>query len=171
MAENKYSFKVGDRVRGKNTELVAVVVKILDAGYLMVHEEEFDMDLNILCSEVVLDQLNPLEIKNSSPIKTDKRHAPIKVTQIRIDLHYEKLPARFKSANSSPLEAQLDYLKERLAVALRESHKVITLIHGKGAGTLHKACLNLLKTYPQCRDLKVLKVALEPPHGIEIVLK
>lgn len=171
MSDDKHEIVVGNRIRGKNSELVAVVVKVLDAGYLMVHEEEFDMDLNIHHSEVVIDALNPVDFFRIGPAKKSDQAAKKSPTSMRVDLHLEKIPDRLKGPHIPALESQQYYLKERLATALREGVSQITIIHGKGSGILHKKCLALLKSYPQCRQVKILKVALEAAHGIEVSLK
>jgi len=98
MANEKHGIVVGNRIRGKNSELVGVVVKVLDAGYLMVHEEEFDMDLNIHHSEVVVDELNPIDFIRISPKKEMDQYSKKKSKSLRIDLHLEKIPDRLKGS-------------------------------------------------------------------------
>jgi len=171
MSDDKHRIVAGNRVRGKNSALVGTVVKVLDAGYLMIHEDEFDMDLNLHHSEVVVDALNPMDLKTFMPKKEVDRSESKRTQNLRIDLHLEKIPARFKGPHIPALESQKQYLQERLSMALREGISQLTIIHGKGAGTLHKTCLSLINGYPQCRQIKVLKVALESAHGIEVSFK
>jgi|GEM_PF-2093044 len=171
MADDKHQISEGDRVRGKNSELVGIVVKVLDAGYLMVHEEEFDMDLNVHQSEVVFDELNPIDFYRVVPKKDKGAPSAKRPQELRIDLHLEKIPTRLKGPQIPALESQLQYLQERMAQALQQGCSQLIIIHGKGSGILHQRCMRQLKSYPQCRELKILKVALEAPHGINVRLK
>ncbi|HCS20869.1 MAG TPA: hypothetical protein DIW47_09990 [Bacteroidetes bacterium] len=184
MADEKHSFEVGDEVRGKNTELIGVVLKVLDAGYLMIRESEFDMEMNVHSSELVKTTLNPLSLKKTGkPKETKSGGAGLRPERgsgrgkkglgaaLRIDLHWEKLPKHNRHAYSTPSEAQIAWCGEQLARALREGIKEVTIIHGKGSGALHKKVMSLLKTYPQIKEMEILKVALEEAHGVRVRLQ
>ncbi|MHB1277668.1 MAG: Smr/MutS family protein [Bacteroidia bacterium] len=189
MADEKHSFEVGDEVRGKNSQLIGVILKILDAGYLMIRESEFDMEMNVHSSEVVKTTLSPLGLKKTGiPKDTDKTGsggAGLRPERgsgrgsgkkglgaaLRVDLHWEKLPKRNRNAYSSPIEAQIAWCREQLARGLREGVKEVTIIHGKGSGALHKRVMALLKTYAQIKEVEVLKAALEDAHGVKVRLR
>lgn len=182
MADEKHSFEVGDEVRGKNTELIGVILKVLDAGYLMIRESEFDMEMNVHSSEVVLTTLSPLSLKKTGiPKDTKSEGAGLrpdrgsgksgKGAALRVDLHWEKLPKHNRHAYPTPIEAQIAWCREQLAKALQQGVREVTIIHGKGSGALHKKVMALLKTYPQIREMEVLKVALEEAHGVKVRLR
>lgn len=177
MADEKHSFEVGDEVRGKNSQLIGVVLKILDAGYLMIRESEFDMEMNVHASEVIKTTMDPLSIKHSpksrkqSPLNLNLNLNLKKAAALRVDLHWEKLPKHNKNAYAAPIEAQIAWCREQLAKALREGIKEVTIIHGKGSGALHKRVMALLKTYPQIKEVEVIKAALEEAHGVKVRLR
>lgn len=180
MADGAHFFEVGDEVRGKNTELIGVVLKVLDEGWLMIRECEFDMEMNVHSSEVVRTTLSPLSLKKTGIPKDTAKSGGArergsersgKGAALRIDLHWEKLPKHNKNAYPTPAEAQIAWCGEQLARALREGVKEVTIIHGKGSGALHKKVMALLKTYPQIKAIEVLKVALEEAHGVIVRLR
>lgn len=177
MADGAHSFEVGDEVRGKNTELIGVVLKVLDAGYLMIRESEFDMEMNVHSSEVIKTTMDPLSIKNSpksrnqSPLNLNLNLNLKKGAALRIDLHWEKLPKHNQHAYPTPSEAQIAWCQEQLAKALQQGVREVTIIHGKGSGALHKKVMTLLKTYPQIKEVEVLKAALEDAHGVRVRLR
>lgn len=168
MTDFKHPFQIGDQVRGKDTELVGVVIKILDAGYLMIRESEYDMDMNVHCSEVVPNQLNPLELRGIPDKYKKEEKAIISSKSKQVDLHWEKLSQRNKQGYATPMEAQLAYFQLHLNKAKHEGVKELTIIHGKGSGTLHKRILALVRNASQVKGIEILKSALEPPHGILI---
>ncbi len=185
MADEKHSFEVGDEVRGKNSQLIGVVLKVLDAGYLMIRESEFDMEMNVHSSELVITTLSPLSLKKTGTPKDKSGGAGLRPERgsgrgngkkglgavLRVDLHWEKLPKHNRNAYSTPSEAQIAWCKEQLAKSLREGVKEVIIIHGKGSGALHKSVMALLKTYPQIKEVEVIKAALEEAHGVKVRLR
>lgn len=169
MDDPKHDYQVGDAIRGKDTELRGRVLKILDAGYLMILETVFDMEMNIHISEIVKDNLNPNLIRSGAAPKEITKPTS-RLQSVRIDLHLEKLPHSYKNMRHA-LEAQLLFLRDKIAIYLNQGLKEITIIHGKGSGTLHQKIKRLLKDYPQIKEIHELKVALDKPHGIQIKMK
>ncbi|MBI1221774.1 MAG: hypothetical protein GC180_04140 [Bacteroidetes bacterium] len=168
MTEPGHDFQIGDPIRAKDSDLKGRVIKILDAGYLMILDLEFDMELNLHHSEIVKDELDPSRIiSHNSPKDSIAKNIP---RSLCVDLHQEKLPSTYR--NTMPvLQGQLDYSQDRLLYCLHSGCKEVLFIHGKGSGALHQRLLNLLKGFPQIQSIEIQKVAFEKPHGIRVLFK
>ncbi|MDX5321163.1 MAG: Smr/MutS family protein [Bacteroidota bacterium] len=167
MKDPAHTFQPGDRICGKDTELKGLVLKVLDEGWLMILETEFDMEMNIHSKEVV-----PVAFDEKTSIRTPPKESPSspgsRIQSIRVDLHWEKIPARFKGSGI-PLQSQLDYSRYMLSDCIQKGIKSCLLIHGKGEGILHQELLRLCKGFSGIKALTPKKVAFEKPHALEIV--
>ncbi len=158
------AFQEGDEVRGKDSTLKAKVLKVLDRGYLMVYELEFGMEMNVHESELVLVQrFDPGIVQKKEVIAKPKRE------RRRIDLHENRLPSNYRY--QPLLQAQCDYAAYQLAKAVQDACVELEIVHGKGQGVLHKRLLQLCKSHPAVKSIKIQKAALELPHAIVISLR
>ena len=164
-----YEFQAGDPVRGKDSELRGVVLKVLDKGWLMVRETEFDMEVNVHSDEVVLSSM-PTD-KLSYPLAPKEEQPSRKVKSQHIDLHLESIPVSIRKRHTHPAEAQLEFLRKCLHTCLQQGCSQLEIIHGKGSGNLHKRILELLRNHAQVRYVEPLKAALEKPHGIRVLFR
>ncbi len=160
------NFRVGDKVSGLESDLRGTVVKILDAGYLMIHVEEYDMEVNLHEDELVKSDMQATKISSPKPKSEDITHHNQMTTTL--DLHLGKNKS---GSQQHPLELQLNKLRSFLSLSVQNRVARITVIHGKGKGRLHQACLQFLRSDKRVKKLEILRAALHEPHGIIVYLR
>lgn len=158
-------FQIGDEVRGKDSLIKGKVLKILDAGYLMILESEFEMEMNIHESEVI--KAEPIQFTTNKVVKDSVK--PKKTGSTRLDLHFEKLPQNYR--NEGVLFGQLSFCDYHLAKAIQSGITSMEIIHGKGSGKLHQEILKRIKSNPGVKSYKIQKAALELPHAILVYFR
>lgn len=142
-------FSVGDKVCCINTSVRGVVVKILDSRHVMLLDDETDMEIDYSIHTLVLEEASYKELTAKAPVnKEEVKNSSAK--SITIDLHTEKLPINYRT--SPPLQGQLDYLDYKLALAISQKVKQLTIIHGKGKGTLRNEAIKRLRQLPQVKS-------------------
>lgn len=141
-------FSVGDKVCCTNTSVRGVIVKILDQRHVMLLDEETDMEIDYSIHTLILVEASHKELTAKTPINKEETKTS-SAKNITIDLHTEKLPKNYRT--SPPLQGQLDYLDYKLALAINQGVKKLTIIHGKGKGTLRNEVIKRLRSLPQVK--------------------
>ncbi|MFX3625804.1 MAG: Smr/MutS family protein [bacterium] len=142
---------MGDKVCCTNTSVKGIVVRLLDSRHVVLLDEETDMEIDYPIHTLTLVEASHKELTNKAP--TDKEE--IKLTPQKntsIDLHTEKLPKSYRT--STPLKGQLEYLDYKLALAISQGAKQLTIIHGKGNGILRNEVTKRLRKMPQIKSFK-----------------
>lgn len=142
-------FSVGDKVCCINTSVRGVIIKILDSRHVMLLDEETDMEIDYSIHTLILVEASHKELTAKAP--TNKEEVKSSSTKnISIDLHTEKLPKNYRT--TPPLHGQLDYLDYKLALAITQKVKQLTIIHGKGTGVLRNEVIKRLRQLPQVKS-------------------
>jgi len=142
-------FNVGDKVCCTNTSVSGVVLKILDNSHVMLLDGETDMEMDYPTHTLILIEASYKELTAKTPTSKEE----IKTTSPKnliIDLHTKKLSENYRSF--PPLQGQLNYLDYKLALAISEKVKQLTIIHGKGNGTLRNEVVKRLRQLPQVKS-------------------
>lgn len=162
-------FQTGDEVCGKDTPFRGRITRVIDYKRVMVWDNEMELEIEMLATSLAPVRFNNLasfpEPPSSKPVSlsTEKKTA-------RIDLHWEKIPSRFRKNATHRLQDQLDYLEYEFFRLRAQGVSRVQIIHGKGSGMLAGKVQAWLNRLPVVKEKKLLKSALEPPHGIEVVL-
>lgn len=144
-------FSVGDKVCCTNTSVRGVILKILDSRHVMLLDEETDMEIDYSIHTLILVQASHADLTAKAP--TSKEVVKISPAKnLSIDLHTEKLPKNYRT--SPPLQGQLDYLDYKLALAISQKAKQLTIIHGKGSGVLRNEVIKRLRQLPQVKSFE-----------------
>lgn len=144
-------FKVGDIVCCKNSSLRGAVVKLLDSRHVMLLEDETGMEIDYPIHTLILVEASYTELTATNPTS---KETPTTITSksISIDLHTEKLPQNYRT--TPPLYGQLDFLDYKLALAIQQGAKQVTIIHGIGNGTLKNEVMKRLRSFPQIKSIE-----------------
>lgn len=142
-------FSVGDIVCCKNTTIKGRVLKLLGARHVLLLDDDTGMEIDYPIHTLVLVQAGHTELtaKTPQPKETPQINTPKHIT---IDLHTEKLPGHYRS--TPPLQGQLDYLDYKLATAIQQGAKQLTIIHGVGTGVLKNEVTKRLRALPQVKS-------------------
>lgn len=144
-------FKVGDIVCCKNSSLRGTVVKLLGSRHVMLLEDETGMEIDYPIHTLILVEASYTELSATNPTikETPTTVAP---KSISIDLHTEKLPKNYRT--TPPLFGQLDFLDYKLALAIQQGAKQVTIIHGIGTGVLKNEVTKRLRAFPQVKSIE-----------------
>lgn len=142
-------FSVGDKVCCTNTSVRGVVLKILDSRHVMLLDDETDMEIDYSIHTLILVEASYKELTAKMPTNKDEVRTS-SVKNISIDLHTEKLPKNYRTI--PPLHGQLDYLDYKLALAISQKTKQLTIIHGRGTGVLRNEVIKRLRQLPQVKS-------------------
>lgn len=147
-------FSIGDKVCCVNSPLRGTVVKILDSRHVVLHDDDTGMEIDYPIHTLILVEASHKELSAKQPIAKEEPIASkkTKVTNLAIDLHTEKLPRNYKT--SPPLYGQLDYLDYKLALAISQGAKQVTIVHGKGSGVLRNEVMKRLRILPQIKSIE-----------------
>ncbi len=144
-------FKVGDIVCCKNSSLRGAVVKLLDSRHVMLLEDETGMEIDYPIHTLILVEASYTELTATNPISKEIP-TTIAPKNISIDLHTEKLPQNYRT--TPPLYGQLDFLDYKLALAIQQGVKQVTIIHGIGSGVLKNEVMKRLRAFPQVKSIE-----------------
>lgn len=142
-------FNIGDKVACTNSSLRGVVVKILDKKNVLLRDDDSGMELDYPTKTLVLIEAGHQQhTAKQAPTKDAPNTA--KNTLTTVDLHTEKLPSAYKTTPA--LQGQLDYFDYKMALAIQQGIKKITIIHGRGSGVLGREVIKRLRSLPSVKN-------------------
>ncbi len=141
-------FKVGDKVCCKNSSLKGEVVKLLDSRHVVIFDDETGMEMDYSIHTLILVEASYNELTAKIPVKKEIPTGTVP-KHITIDLHTEKLPKNYRS--TPVLQGQLDYLDYKLAMAIQQGVRTVTVVHGKGNGVLKNEVTKRVRSIPQVK--------------------
>lgn len=157
-------FKLGQRIRALHAHWAGQVTQLQRGGQLSVLTDE-GIEITVQTSDVVADAA-PLAERHL-PIRSKETKSPSKPTPAAhsttadaldlVDLHLGELPAKYQALadREGALPAQLAYLDAQLTRAIAARLPKLTVLHGRGTGTLREEITKRLQ-----KRLEV--VAIEP---------
>jgi dsDNA-specific endonuclease/ATPase MutS2 len=157
-------FKLGQRVRALHAHWAGQVTQ-LQRGGLIVVLTDHGIEITVQFSDVVADA-SPLaerhlpsrskETKSASK-PTPASHSTTADALDLVDLHLGELPAKYQALadREGAMPAQLAYLDARLTGALAARLPKLTVLHGRGTGTLRQEITKRLQKRPEV-------IAIEP---------
>ncbi len=161
-------FSVGDKVCCTNTSVRGVILKILDSRHVMLLDEETDMEIDYSIHTLILVEASHKELTAKNPINKEEVTRIPSTKNLSIDLHTEKLPKNYRT--TPPLHGQLDYLDYKLALAISQGTKQLTIIHGKGSGILRNEVTKRLRQLPQVKSFSDPEKVLALKGSKQLVL-
>jgi len=141
-------FTQGDRVACTQSNLRATVLKVLDNKHVLLLDDDTGMELDyhirtLVKIETTVEQFRQAPHVKDAPVKTASKN-------ITIDLHYEKLPANYKT--QPPLKGRLEYFDYKMAVAIQQGARQVIVIHGRGTGALKSEIVKRLRALKQVKN-------------------
>jgi dsDNA-specific endonuclease/ATPase MutS2 len=142
-------FNVGDNVCCKNSTLKGTITRLLDSRHVVILDTETGMEVDYPIHTLILVEASHKELTAKNPTQKDTV-APTLSKNITIDLHTEKLPRNYRT--HPPLKGQLDYFEYKMALAIQQGVRTVTVVHGKGNGILKNEVTKRLRGLPQVKN-------------------
>ncbi len=142
----------GDKVKSKVTDEGGVILMVRNDNIAKIEFFDSIVELNaadIIPFRVLSSQVyNQVKFYNESKIKPKKTMVKTKkLVPDEIDLHAEVLLPNYRHmSNETIVQKQISHLCNYIELAIDQSKAEISIIHGKGTGSLRSQVIDILAT-------------------------